>query len=669
MNRRKIVKKHSPRLKKIYPNAPLSLGNGDFGFSVDFTGLQSFPKEYVAPLSTQSNWGWHSDGGKDVYTLSDAPMQSYDGVPYPLYPEGQEDAYHWLRQNPHRIQLGQIGLYVLKENGDKAEAQDFVIQEQYHDLWTGILTSKFVVEDYPVTVMTACDPDDDSIGISIQSALLAEERLAIFLRFPNPNMIDRKWEKTTQILFKDEGHVTSWAEIAPGQYKINRQIDDSRYHLMFASNLARLEEKGSHELTVIPEVSEEFSLTVSFTPNEKMQPKKVEEVFQSSENHWVQFWQEGGFVSFEGSNDPRADELERRIVLSQYLTAIHSGGSVPPQETGFMYNSWFGKFHLEMHWWHGVHFPMWNRTSILEKSLPWYLKIFPKAKELAQSQGYRGVRWPKMTAVEGEQTPSPIAPGLIWQQPHPIALLEYCYQMKRDNQFLQKYQEIVFETAHFMADFARYDEENDVYHLGPNLIPSQENHKMEDAVDPPYELEYWYQGLMIAKQWAERLDEKVPKQWLEVAAKLARPVAKNGVYLAHANCLETYTEKNHDHPSMAAALGMLPGQLIDKKMMLNTLYKIRDTWRWHTAWGWDFPMCAMSAARLGELELAIDFLMMDEIKNTYLPNGHNYQHAALTAYLPGNGGLLTAVAMMAGKWGFPKNGKWNVQVENIHPLL
>ena len=192
---------------------------------------------------------------------------------------------------------------------------------------------------------------------------------------------------------------------------------------------------------------------------------------------------------------------------------------------------------------------------------------------------------------------------------------------------------------------------------------------MEEAVDPPYELEYWYQGLMTAVAWAERLGEEVPEKWLTVANKLARPVAENDVYLAHANCPHTYTEKNHDHPSMAAALGMLPGKLIDADTMLQTLYKIRDTWRWDTAWGWDFPMCAMSAARLGELELAVDFLMMEEAKNTYLPNGHNYQHEALTAYLPGNGGLLTAVAMMAVKWGFPNNDKWNVQAENIHPLL
>jgi len=35
-------------------------------------------------------------------------------------------------------------------------------------------------------------------------------------------------------------------------------------------------------------------------------------------------------------------------------------------------------------------------------------------------------------------------------------------------------------------------------------------------------------------------------------------------------------------------------------------------------------------------------------KNTYLVNRHNYQDKRLRLYLPGNGGLLAAVAMMAG---------------------
>jgi protein-glucosylgalactosylhydroxylysine glucosidase len=56
-------------------------------------------------------------------------------------------------------------------------------------------------------------------------------------------------------------------------------------------------------------------------------------------------------------------------------------------------------------------------------------------------------------------------------------------------------------------------------------------------------------------------------------------------------------------------------------------------------------------------EQAIDFLMMDALKNRYLPNGNNYQDARLSIYLPGNGGLLFAVAVMCTSDRFPKNGK------------
>ncbi|MBW7462264.1 glycoside hydrolase family 65, partial [Paenibacillus sepulcri] len=111
---------------------------------------------------------------------------------------------------------------------------------------------------------------------------------------------------------------------------------------------------------------------------------------------------------------------ERRIVLSQYLTAIQSSGSLPPQESGLTHNSWYGKFHLEMHWWHSVHFALWNRTELLENNMGWYSDILPQAKALAASQGYNGARWPKCIAPDGVNGPCYIEPFLIWQQPHPI---------------------------------------------------------------------------------------------------------------------------------------------------------------------------------------------------------------------------------------------------------
>jgi hypothetical protein len=84
-------------------------------------------------------------------------------------------------------------------------------------------------------------------------------------------------------------------------------------------------------------------------------------------------------------------------------------------------------------------------------------------------------------------------------------------------------------------------------------------------------------------------------------------------------------------------------------------------------------MMAMTAARVGDPDAALDLLMMDTAKNTYLPNGHNFHTERLPLYLPGNGGLLYAVAMMAGGWdgsrghapGFPGDERWDVRVEGL----
>ncbi|HTN69367.1 MAG TPA: hypothetical protein VLZ33_07880, partial [Dysgonamonadaceae bacterium] len=42
----------------------------------------------------------------------------------------------------------------------------------------------------------------------------------------------------------------------------------------------------------------------------------------NNKEQWEQFWTTGGAVDFSLCTDPRAKELERRVVLSQYLTKI-----------------------------------------------------------------------------------------------------------------------------------------------------------------------------------------------------------------------------------------------------------------------------------------------------------------------------------------------------------
>ena len=53
-----------------------------------------------------------------------------------------------------------------------------------------------------------------------------------------------------------------------------------------------------------------------------------------------------------------------------------------------------------------------------------------------------------------EAWPHPIHAMLIWQQPHPIYFAELDYRLHSTKETLEKWRNIVFETAEFMADYA-----------------------------------------------------------------------------------------------------------------------------------------------------------------------------------------------------------------------
>ena len=359
--------------------------------------------------------------------------------------------------------------------------------------------------------------------------------------------------------------------------------------------------------------------------------------------------------------------------------AIQCAGSTPPQETGLTYNSWFGKFHMEMIWWHQAQFALWGHPELLDRTLAWYHQAEPVAREIAKRQGFEGVRWMKMTDPSGMEAPSNVGSFLIWQQPHLIYLAELLYRANPSDELIKKYNDLIQETAEFMYSFAVYDKEHDRYIL-KGAIPAQETLRAADTVNPPFELSYWLFGMQTAQTWRERAGMQRVPEWDTLIEKLS-PLAYNEdkLYLAAETAVDTYKDIRFtsDHMAVLGAVGILPmNKLVNPEYMKNTLNWVWDNWNWNKTWGWDYPMTAMDAARLGEPEKAVGALLMDKRTNTYLVNGHNYQDGRLRIYLPGNGGLLTAVAMMCAGWdgsegvnpGFPKDGTWNVRWEGLKPL-
>lgn len=680
IDRYALVSRHNPVLKKLEPLSPLSVGNGEFAFTCDITGLQTFPDAYkdAMPLCTMSQWGWHTKPMPDHLKGKELKLNEYETygrkVGYMTLKTGQEELFDYLRENPHRLHLGQIGFRLTKADGTEGTLADIADIEQKLDLWTGIIHSSFRFDGEMVKVRTAVDPEVDLLAVEVDSPLVVKKRLAIRIAFPygSQTMQATDWTQPSK-------HKSYLSSHASGSAVIERTLDDDFYKVNLNWTNGTFRENGKHQFSIEGGTSGSIDVRLlfanGFTPG--VLPA-ASEIFSDTTASWKKFWTTGAAVDFSGSTDPRAKELERRVVLSQYVTAIQCSGSTPPQETGLTTNSWYGKFHLEMHWWHAAQFALWNRFSMLERSLDWYNTVLPSARERARQQGYKGARWPKMTDPSGRDSRSPVGTLLIWQQPHPIFYSELEYLNKPTKATLEKYRAIVEETAIWMADYAHFDAKTNRYVLGPPFIPAQENHPARETWNATYELEYWRYGLKTANAWRQKLGLKREAKWDDIIAKISKLAVKDGVYLAHENCPQTYAERNHDHPSMLAALGVLRGEMVDRETMRRTLKKVMDVWDWPSTWGWDYPMIAMTAARLGETKTAINALMIDTPKNRYSANGHNYQRPNLPLYLPGNGGLLYAIALMANGWkgspktnapGFPSDGSWTVRSEGFDPSI
>lgn len=691
IDRLALVKRHTVRVYTFDSLSSVSVGNGNFAFTVDATGLQSFPEIYKegVPLGTQSQWGWHSFPNVNNYKPEEAlKMYNFRGKdePYSVQftDEGRsKEAADYLRANPHRLHLGIVGLEMTSPTGKLLKAENLTGMQQSLDLWNGLINSSFRAGENIVEVQTVCHPNQDRIAASVRSALFKTECLSVKFDFPYPTGAHSDdgcdWTKNdrhaTEILNQDVRSVI-----------LKRIIDNDTYYVWVRwDGSARFTEKGRNQFRLTT-TDNELRFTCEFLPSlPKVCTSSVEDglsIFEAdklaSQNYWNGFWEKGGVVDFSACKDPRAFELERRVVLSQYLMAIQCAGMYPPQETGLTYNSWYGKFHLEMHWWHGAQFALWGHPELLERNMDWYNTAEPMAESIAKRQGFKGVRWMKMTDPSAAEAPSKVGSFLIWQQPHYIYMAELLYRCHPNAVTLNKYKDLVFKTADFMASFADYDAAKDRYVL-KGVIPAQETLRASETVNPPFELNYWYFALQTAQEWRVRSGLPKNEEWQRVIDKLSPLTAQDGLYLAAETATETYSDTrfSSDHMAVLGALGILPAsRLVQTDIMTKTFDWVWKNWDWESTWGWDYPMTAMCAARTHRPEEAVDALLMNKRTNTYLINGHNYKDDRLRIYLPGNGGLLTTIAMMCAGWdgskgscpGFPKNGQWKVRWEGLNPM-
>jgi len=290
---------------------------------------------------------------------------------------------------------------------------------------------------------------------------------------------------------------------------------------------------------------------------------------------------------------------------------------------------------------------------------------------MAKLEGCSGVKWSKMTDPCGNESPSGIGPALVWQQPHPIYLCELVWRARRDRATLERYKDIVFQTADYMATFVDFDPQRNQYVLGPGIGSGDEKHDdYRHNLNPTMELGYWKWGLETAQAWRVRLDMAPDPLWDKVIHHLAPLTVRNGVYPA----MELPVENRAGFMTTWLG-GILPDEGLEKQAMLKTLNSVANIGGVQASVTWGTAMYAMCAARLDEPDAAIQLLVGKYEHNPFRVSGYTVRRPDQTPmYMPANGGWLSAVAMMAAGWdgstgyapGFPKT--WKVKYENLLPM-
>ncbi|KAI0449297.1 Six-hairpin glycosidase-like protein [Xylaria acuta] len=629
INRQAIVSRYNiVRTALIDSNTtPLQVGNGNFAYNVDNTGMQSF-----LPFNTLSSWAWHNDSLPDkedvndyhgVVTLTHGRNVSYD-LPDPDLPAASQ----WLIGNPNRINLGRIGL---KYKGVTLSAAQISDPVQELDIWNGVITSTFKANGKAVKVITQGDFKTDSVAFRIESELVASGALEVELDFPYPpiHSTNYKYEIFVGVYDFPLNHSTDIVKSkGADEAHIHHRLKETSYfvNLRWRSG-ARLTLSRNEPADSVATTAHRYTLSkannstdgaIEFSANFALETQSADlpaAIRRRNSKGWNQYWSHGGFVDVTSSPSPKADELQRRIILSQYHVRVNSAASgQSPQESGLMNNGWYGKFHMEQVVWHNTHWCIWGREEHFDDIFPeLYETLLPSSIARAKAMGWEGARWPKMTEIStGRSSPGGINAFLMWQQPHPMFLAELRYQISPTKETLERWDRVLAATADYMASYAWFNKTSGRYDLGPPAYGVTENTHPAETLNLAYEIAYWRYGLDVARRWKQRLGQPVPAKWTAVAAKLASPPQTDGLYAVYEGLNASWwgdPSLNRDPRSVIMLQGFLPDTpAVDPAVGLRTADKLAEIWTDDKIFGWGRPVLALNSARIGNPERAVGYL-------------------------------------------------------------
>ncbi len=519
----------------------------------------------------------------------------------------------WLHNNPHRLGLGQVSLrYAPLTTGAATAPLDISSvssASQLLDLYAAALSSNFSLADpahapaCDVSVRTAVHPDLDLVSFSVGTAGQCGTGLAARIAFGYGTMDDLPgaydWSGPSESYHTTQLSLNASASPSASFFR-TLDADGYEVHCRWQGAGAApwsFVRVAAHAFDLVPPASAPgadptlLELSCLFTPRNQTYPvaawmpwmvQRAQAAASAAEapwalplyadtaaaaaSGWSSFWEQGAFVDLASNagGDPSALELERRVVLSLYVTRANSAQSVSPAETGLLCNSWAGKFHEEMRFWHLTHWALWGRSDLLHRSDGFLVDILPNSTSVAAFQGYDGARWPKMIAplITGgagsidvkwpgrDFSPFPfsggddsaygrmvvmdmgssVGPLLLWEQPHPIWMADL--QLRAANasggpqaaQAVLDFQwPIVNASAAFLASYVYLNETAGQYYMGPPMYGGEESGNPTAIYNPSHELVATSLALDIANRWRTAVVGAPDPKWADVSARMAKP--------------------------------------------------------------------------------------------------------------------------------------------------
>ena len=291
----------------------LTVGNGDFAFTADLTGLQSLNRSYGSspdfafPALTQSSWGWHTpdpkridptmpspwlpDGSLNI-TYAQYPVESLDereghgnrSIPILLDCQKHNDPRlcQWWYNFPVRTSLGQLGFVTQQQTqagSRQTGAVPLVLEDvrdssQHHDLYSATLYSNWTVGEHRVVVTTVAD-DETTDSVASQFTAPSGMALTVQLAFCAPGTVPEGTHTDGNVtaignggmqacdwLQPSDSHTTTQVSSSGGRLDLSRKLEYDEYSVSCVASVGEWQRTGPHAFVLtLPPATESMDHT------------------------------------------------------------------------------------------------------------------------------------------------------------------------------------------------------------------------------------------------------------------------------------------------------------------------------------------------------------------------------------------------------------------------